>query len=89
MDYRELIKKIKNKLKKHEYKNNIIIKAIELDTKIKNDLEANFKKRINFLLTSTEAAKDLIDLTNKLETALKQYKLNKKIKYMIVSLILQ
>jgi hypothetical protein len=78
MDYTEIIKKIKNKLKKHESKNNIIIEAIELDTKIKNDLETNFKKRINFLLTSTEAAKDLIDVTNKLETALKKYKLNKK-----------
>ena len=44
MNHTELIKSIKNKLKKHQYKIDVLNKTIDLDTKIKNDLETNFNE---------------------------------------------
>jgi len=78
MDYTELINNIKNKLKVHQDQIDTINNSINLETKIKNDLETNFKKRVNYILVSNEASQDLVNISNELEENLKKYEKNKK-----------
>ena len=89
MDYTQLIKSIKNKLKKHQYKIDVLNKTIDLETNIKNDLEANFNERVEFQLIQSTVSKELIEIGNDLERHIEKYKRNKndsKIRYTIQQL---
>ena len=77
MDYTDLIKNIKNKLKKHQQKIDSINKTIDLETKIKNDLETNFNERVEFNLVKSAASKEFIDVSNDLEDYKQKFNKNK------------
>jgi hypothetical protein len=78
MDYTELINGIKNKLKRHQYKIDAINKTIDLETNIKNDLEANFNERVEIILIGTDESRDLINVSNSLEKYIEFSKKNSK-----------
>jgi len=89
MDYTELIKNIKNKLKHYQKKINVINDSLDLNKKIKEDLENNFDKRVNYILNSTEATKDLINVSNQIEKFIKEYnkdKTNARLSFIIKQL---